>query len=226
MSYSYDVFGAIRTQTGSSGNYWLFTGEQRDGDSSMYYLRARYYDPAIGRFMGQDPVPFVNRYAYVGNNPINALDPLGLFCIGPDAICEKVEDVLMRPVNDIKASIDWIDTTIDHPGSVFQETVGFGLQRLSFGDRSRENGVTFYENCWGACSLLKPFGKRGITLGHNVFVIGPRDPRLDCHELKHVEQGDKYGLRFIPAYLLNPGKFEREAELAEKQCAAQGRPKE
>jgi hypothetical protein len=40
-AYTYDVFGAIRTQSGSSNNYWLFTGEQRDSDSDLYYLRAR-----------------------------------------------------------------------------------------------------------------------------------------------------------------------------------------
>src|SRR3990170_313517 len=39
--YTYDVFGAIRTQSGSSPNYWLFTGEQRDTETSFYYLRAR-----------------------------------------------------------------------------------------------------------------------------------------------------------------------------------------
>jgi len=40
----HDVFGAIRSQGGSSNNNRLFTGEQRDSDSSFYYLRARYYD--------------------------------------------------------------------------------------------------------------------------------------------------------------------------------------
>ncbi len=49
-TYSYDVFGAVRSQTGTSADYWLFTGEQRDGDSGFYYLWARYYDPSIGRF--------------------------------------------------------------------------------------------------------------------------------------------------------------------------------
>src|SRR5207247_4899908 len=43
-TYRYDAFGAIRSQTGSSSNQWLFTGEQRDGDSSMFYLRDRYFD--------------------------------------------------------------------------------------------------------------------------------------------------------------------------------------
>jgi hypothetical protein len=45
-SYGYDVFGAIRSQSGASENYWLFTGEQQDTDSWIYCLRARYYDPS------------------------------------------------------------------------------------------------------------------------------------------------------------------------------------
>jgi len=76
--YTYDVFGAIRSQSGSSPNYWLFTGEQRDADSEMYYLRARYYDPATGRFLSQDPLRSGNLYAYAGNNPVRYVDPYGL----------------------------------------------------------------------------------------------------------------------------------------------------
>ena len=45
--------------------------------SNLYYLRARYYDPATGRFLGQDPVPFLQRYSYVGNSPTNLVDPSG-----------------------------------------------------------------------------------------------------------------------------------------------------
>ncbi len=47
----------------------------------MYYYRARYYDPEVGRFLTEDPLQFnagVNFYAYVNNNPINANDPSGL----------------------------------------------------------------------------------------------------------------------------------------------------
>ncbi len=90
--YGYDVFGAIHSQSGASANPWLFTGEQRDSDSSMYYLRARYYDPSIGRFLGQDPVSGLvlfpstqNPYTYALSNPANVVDPAGLcpptFCV-------------------------------------------------------------------------------------------------------------------------------------------------
>ncbi len=47
--------------------------------SELYFLRARYYDPETGRFLGQDPLSAVNLYAYVGNNPTNLIDPYGLF---------------------------------------------------------------------------------------------------------------------------------------------------
>jgi RHS repeat-associated protein len=77
VTYTYDAFGAIRSQTGSSSNYWKFTGEQRDSESGFDYLRARYYDPETGRFLGQDPLG--GGYVYVANNPANLTDPSGLY---------------------------------------------------------------------------------------------------------------------------------------------------
>jgi len=63
-AYAYDVFGPVRAHTGASTE-WSYTGEQNDS-SGLEYLRARYYDPAVGRFLTQDPIPFVQRYPYVG----------------------------------------------------------------------------------------------------------------------------------------------------------------
>lgn len=48
----------------------------------MYYYRARYYDAHIGRFVSEDPIGIdggINLYVYVENNPVNYVDPLGLF---------------------------------------------------------------------------------------------------------------------------------------------------
>jgi hypothetical protein len=47
----------------------------------LYYYRARYYDPKLGRFISEDPLGLdagVSFYAYVKNNPVNAIDPYGL----------------------------------------------------------------------------------------------------------------------------------------------------
>ena len=81
-TYQYDVFGAVRAQTGTQPNEFTFTGEQNDS-SGLEYLRARYYDSATGRFVGRDPLPNSQRYPYVGNNPANAADPSGLCAEGP-----------------------------------------------------------------------------------------------------------------------------------------------
>jgi RHS repeat-associated protein len=75
---AYDAFGGIRSQTGTSANYWQFTGEQRDGESGFDYLRARYYDPELGRFLSQDPVrEGSNYYSYALGNPVSFSDPSG-----------------------------------------------------------------------------------------------------------------------------------------------------
>jgi RHS repeat-associated protein len=58
-----------------------FTGREWDPEAGLYYYRARYYDPKVGRFISEDPIGFsadVNFYAYVENDPVNRTDPWGL----------------------------------------------------------------------------------------------------------------------------------------------------
>jgi RHS repeat-associated protein len=85
QSYQYDSFGNIVNQTGSTPNGgqaltqpYTYTGREYDPETGLYYYRARYYDPKIGRFLQEDPVWDVNLYPYVGNNPLNWVDPWGL----------------------------------------------------------------------------------------------------------------------------------------------------
>jgi len=78
---SYGPFGSSLGSTGSSPSELRYTGRERDPATGLYYYRARYYDPEIGRFLSEDPMGFeggdVNEYAYVGNNPLGANDPRG-----------------------------------------------------------------------------------------------------------------------------------------------------
>jgi RHS repeat-associated protein len=76
-TYQYDAYGSVRSQTGTQPNEFTFTGEQVD-TSGLQYLRARYYDSGTGRFANRDPLPLMQRYAYVGNNAPNLVDPTGL----------------------------------------------------------------------------------------------------------------------------------------------------
>ncbi len=92
-TYSYTAFGELFNQTGSTANSYLYTGQQFDALTGLYDLRARYYDPAVGRFLSQDtyPVNFsnpveLNRYGYTANNPINLTDPTGQSAMAEYAI--------------------------------------------------------------------------------------------------------------------------------------------
>lgn len=90
---TYEPFG-LPTSSGYSGNFWptrLFAGEETDMpvpqmNESIVYLRARYYDPLIGRFLSQETshldiglTQSINSYSYTENNPITYVDPEGLF---------------------------------------------------------------------------------------------------------------------------------------------------
>ncbi len=81
--YAYDTFGNMTiTANGNISQPYTYTSREYDTETGMYFYRARYYDPKVGRFVTKDPIGFgggINVYAYVGNSPINLSDPYGLF---------------------------------------------------------------------------------------------------------------------------------------------------
>ncbi len=79
VDYTYDPYGAT-TADAANANPFQYTGRENDGNG-LYYYRARYYAPGLGRFISSDPIGLaggINMYAYVGGNPVSLSDPLGL----------------------------------------------------------------------------------------------------------------------------------------------------
>ena len=104
-TYDYDVFGNEKTPDTNDTNPFRYCGEYFDKETGTYYLRARYYNPVIGRFITEDsylgnnsdPLS-LNLYTYCYNNPIILCDPIGNAPVvtGPNAGVRYVLDPEFR----------------------------------------------------------------------------------------------------------------------------------
>ena len=131
-TYRYAPFDSLLAG-GTSNNTRRFTGETQD-PTGLYYLRAHYYDPATGRFLTRDPFPGLailpttqHPYVYVGNNPVNLVDPGGE--IAPILVAVGIS----AAIGGVGGGVGYV---LAHPGgrpedylrsSGFRQAVGIGF---------------------------------------------------------------------------------------------------
>ena len=136
--YTYDIFGNVIIKDAQGnvlsqsavGNPYFFTARALDPETGLYYYRARYYNPKIGRFLQTDPVGYsagINLYAYCSNNPINRTDPSGLFEFGKRAL----DGMPWIPVISNNPIDDALNAEISHEQGFFEDNkepnnIGFG----------------------------------------------------------------------------------------------------
>ena len=124
-TYVYDAFGVEHNIDSNDTNPFRYCGEYYDREIGQIYLRARYYDPSLGRFTQSDPaMAGDNWYVYCSNDPINMIDPYG-------------EDAIILTNEDAVNSGDYVSFS-------FAENINFGHQAALVQD---ENGTWYYFSC-------------------------------------------------------------------------------
>jgi RHS repeat-associated protein len=80
LSNRYNPYGNLTASNGTATTPFQFAGQYLDVESGLYFMRARYYDPASGQFTTRDPFSRATGqpYAYARDNPTNGVDPSGL----------------------------------------------------------------------------------------------------------------------------------------------------
>ncbi len=144
-TYEYTPWGEIRSETETIDNPIKYAGEYYDDELDMIYLRARYYDPQIGRFTSHDieegeissPLD-MNRYVYCKNNPIKYVDPSGENWIynawnwGEDAIWKGIAVGISAVGWQLTADLLWLAAS--GSGNTFTATAGSYASNLAKND--------------------------------------------------------------------------------------------
>ena len=111
-TYDYDAYGSLIASIGITDNSYRYTGEQLDSNLNQYYLRARYYNPRIGRFTTQDtwmgsPSDPVTLHKYADGNvdPANHTDPSGHFGLMEFGAANNIAMELMSLQVDVGTSL-------------------------------------------------------------------------------------------------------------------------
>jgi RHS repeat-associated protein len=109
--YRYTPFGEIESSNDPTGQPLRYMAREIDSGTGLYYVRARWYDPAMARFISQDPIGLaggMNTYVYAGSDPVNQRDSSGLMPDCPN--CLPLIVVECRQGFDPRCDTDWIIT--------------------------------------------------------------------------------------------------------------------
>ncbi len=119
--YRYDAFGLPSVYNASNtllpggtaiANRFLFTGREWNPAQKFYEYRNRAYSPSLGRFTSEDPKGFdagdYNLYRYVGNDPLDKTDPMGL--AGPEPLGEILyREAVKKQLKELRSRVAAID---------------------------------------------------------------------------------------------------------------------
>lgn len=121
-TYTYDAYGILLKKTGTTENDYLYTGEQYNESTGLYYLRARYMSPETGTFISMasyagsldNPVS-LHKYLYANANPVMYTDPTGYSPIQESAIVQGMKSILnsgMQSLGNLRKVMSWANMAV------------------------------------------------------------------------------------------------------------------
>lgn len=147
-TYAYDEFGKILSETENFDNPFKYAGYYYDKETKTYYLKARYYNPEIQRFISEDTYRGVledplslNLYTYVKNNPLIYVDPTGHVT----AFLDKLEPIMPQIIGFLGL------TAIANSTNDFLSNVGNAI--TSFEKSVFENAKSAVKSAWDNFAL-------------------------------------------------------------------------
>lgn len=183
-AFRFTTYGEIAAAPSGNPSALGYAGEFRD-ESGLIFLRARWYDPTMARFLSRDPLPgertrpvSLNGFAYAAANPSNMVDPSGL---DPRSIGQ----------------------VFGGPASLYRALIWGRGAKIG----SMDNGVWLVQNASGVMGWIVTFGglepRNTITFGTN-YIVSSVEPDLRTidHERVHVRQAEFLDLAYLPTYVV------------------------
>jgi RHS repeat-associated protein len=206
---TYDAFGNTTSESApASGDRYGFDGRERDIVTGQVYCRARYYDPALGKWVSMDPEGFsagdANLYRYVGNNPTNATDPTGRYLFTEsDAQQEWIDKI---------AGMGF-DVSAEYVGSLWNRRVGIVVNDTGKAKRLM-NGMSKedfrYEILLALCSGPN-FSIEGVSGG------GYRHTQTTNEEYSQLRRVQReWECKHKPEQFMRPTISQMPSEMAER----------
>jgi RHS repeat-associated protein len=175
--YGYAPFGTLQDSAGTSvTNPLRFAARELDKETDLYFMRARYYDPKLGRFISEDPAGIgasPNLYTFASNDPMNRRDPSGL-----------CDDIPVHILDDDGEHSTWWDLCgLGGGGETFDGIL----------NHAAEMGVGAGAAAWGS-------GGRGLAEGVGSAILWTRSDKFkhcDARRVNYVDEGTFYGPRKV-----------------------------
>jgi RHS repeat-associated protein len=246
LARSFDPFGVPFETSGSGESDFGYTGEWWNSYMELVFLRARYYDPVVGRFLAKDPWlgdilrPLtLNGWSYLENNSISFVDPSGHIKEGQEAKRADIKVKSLHEIYQVQVLKDWGFVLIPGipswgiPPSCRWEEGDWTMKELE----TLQDGVANLANAMGGASKFianiggvtvsqDNIGARGLTWPHLIkFTNSPDsfDEWAVIHELGHAWDAS-FGWRLSKGLEEFTGGHTDRVEWYEKLLAGQCDP--